>query len=70
MPNTILNYFIPHISFQSYKWRKDNGVDKILTDYTPDPELVALLPYEVVGYDKENCPSKFKKQFEKIPEFY
>lgn len=41
---------------ETYKWRKDNGIDTILTSYTPDPELVKLFPYDVVGYDKENCP--------------
>jgi len=41
---------------ETYKWRKDNGMDTILATYTPDPELVKMLPYEICGYDKENCP--------------
>jgi len=31
-------------------------LDTILKDYTPDPELDKLFPYDVVGYDKEGCP--------------
>jgi len=41
---------------QAYKFRKDAGLDTILKDYTPDPELVKLFAYEIVGYDKEGCP--------------
>jgi len=57
MINPSFSFLVAH-SLQTYKWRKDNGINTILKDYTPDPELVALLPYEVVGFDKENCPSK------------
>lgn len=43
---------------QCYKFRKEAGLDTILKDYTPDPELEKLFPYDITGYDKEGCPSK------------
>ncbi|CAL8138186.1 unnamed protein product [Orchesella dallaii] len=41
---------------QTYKWRQENKIDSILQEYTADPELVKLFPYQIVGYDKESCP--------------
>lgn len=43
---------------QTFKWRQDNKIDTILKEYSPDQELVKLFPYEIIGHDKENCPSK------------
>ncbi|OXA63764.1 retinal-binding protein [Folsomia candida] len=41
---------------ECYKFRKEAGLDTILKDYTPDPELEKLFPYDITGYDKEGCP--------------
>jgi len=53
-----LTGFTNFVLLQTYKWRQANKIDTILKDYTPDPELCKLIPYDIVGYDKEGCPSK------------
>lgn len=40
----------------TYKYRQVEGLNTILKDYKPDPELVKLFPYEITGVDKGNCP--------------
>ncbi|GIY49262.1 protein real-time [Caerostris darwini] len=38
------------------QWRKDNNIDKILTDYKRPEALAKYLDKLLLGYDKEGCP--------------
>jgi len=40
----------------TYKYRQDEKINTILTDFKPNPELVKLVPYEITGVDKDGCP--------------
>ncbi|CAL1291867.1 unnamed protein product [Larinioides sclopetarius] len=44
---------------QSLKWRKDNNIDKILTDYKPPEVLEIYFKNVIFGYDKEGCPVNY-----------
>ncbi|CAL1296152.1 unnamed protein product [Larinioides sclopetarius] len=41
---------------QSLQWRKENNVDKILTDYKLPEILQTFFKNVLFGYDKEGCP--------------
>jgi len=40
----------------TYKYRQDEGINRIGETYKPNEELIKLYPYELSGVDKDNCP--------------